>query len=337
MVEGAMFAVSQTLTKHVDEVWVIKFKYDGSALASGSKDKAAIIWKKRLKELHPSKQSYNWTPELILDHPGAVSCLSWSLDSSILLTSSASHPGSHHIDRVQSGKLLRTHNEHHETVTGLEFITRDNVFVSAALDRRIIIWDSDGNVRVVLDPLNLRIIGIAVSTQFSLIITLGLGTGPESKEVQGKAGFNTLMRINIDTKQTSLLSELEGDLVSAEMSKDSKYVLVNRGKNDILLLDLKTGQTVNTYRGLTQTRHVIRSCFGGLHDSFVISGSEDGKVYVWDRVTAELRQVLLRHGEGTVNSVVWNPASTEMFASCSDDGSGKVWEMSIARSVSVGS
>ena len=112
---------------------------------------------------------------------------------------------------------------------------------------------------------------------------------------------------------------------------------------------------MNTYRGLTQTRHVIRSCFGGLHDSFVISGSEggrkskpscqfsqiflfsDGKVYVWDRVTAELRQVLLGHGEGTVNSVVWNPASAKMFASCSDDGSVKVWEMTDAKSDSVGS
>jgi WD40 repeat protein len=71
--------------------------------------------------------------------------------------------------------------------------------------------------------------------------------------------------------------------------------------------------------GQKQGQFIIRSCFGGLDRNFILSGSEDGKIYVWHMETGALIEVLSGHGEGTVNAVAWNSNHPPLFASAGDD------------------
>jgi len=121
-------------------------------------------------------------------------------------------------------------------------------------------------------------------------------------------------------------THLEGELTSMQITQDSQYALINHSPNEIYLWDIHTGRIARKYSGQSQGRHVIRSCFGGIDNNFVVSGSEDGNVYIWHRDTGVLLEVLTGHGEGSVNAVAWNPTYERMFASCSDDHSIRIWE-----------
>ena len=69
-----------------------------------------------------------------------------------------------------------------------------------------------------------------------------------------------------------------------------------------------------------------------------MSGSEDGKIYIWDRIRGNLVSVLSGHSTVMSNStkpmgkncnvVASNPADKEMFASGGDDGKIKIWKIS---------
>jgi WD40 repeat protein len=106
------------------------------------------------------------------------------------------------------------------------------------------------------------------------------------------------------------------------LSKDGKYALVNLQTQEIHLWDLQKQVVAHKYVGFKQGSFIIRSTFGGVDglETFVLSGSEDNRVYVWSREHGSLLEVLEGHQQ-SVNSVAWCPSSspTSTFASASDD------------------
>lgn len=92
---------------------------------------------------------------------------------------------------------------------------------------------------------------------------------------------------------------------------------------------------------------VIRSCFGGADETWIVTGDEgeimeppiwtvfyrllirfvvDRSIRVWHRDTGDELEVLEGHKAGGTNAVSWNPQDDSVFASCSDDGTVRIWE-----------
>ena len=78
-----------------------------------------------------------------------------------------------------------------------------------------------------------------------------------------------------------------------------------------------------SYSGHKQGRLVLRPCFGGADECFVICGSEDSQVYIWHRHSAALLLVLPGHA-GAVNAVAASPTRC-LVASASDDHTLRLW------------
>ncbi|KAF5381032.1 hypothetical protein D9615_004152 [Tricholomella constricta] len=320
------------LEVHTDEVWNMEWSHDGCHLASASKDKTAIIWR---LSYDAEGSSQEWAPHLVLkDHPYPVGCLAWSMDDSTLLTSAENFIK---VWNTKTGLCIRSLEQHTETVTALAWLPDGSGFISGGLDRDIMHWDADGNLREKWAATGIRITDLAVTPDFARLVTVGihqlpvnLDTGRDAQSgdaaaagaAASRASENRMIVYDLATKQIESTIRLEGELTSVKVSLDSKFALINHAPDEIHLWDLDAGRLSRKYTGQRQGRHVIRSCFGGYDGNFVVNGN----VYIWHRDTGTLLEILSGHGEGSVNSVAWNPRNFRMFASCSDDHTIRIWE-----------
>jgi len=343
--------ITTTVLKvHKDEVWNIKWSHDGAYLASASKDKSAIIWRTGSPvDSGSSSPQDQWVIHHILPgHPYSVVCLAWSIDDTILLTSSE-----HFIKlwNTETGICIRTLEEHRETVTDMSWLPDGSGFISGSLDRKIIIWDLDG-MRDAWDPTAIRITDLGLTPDSKHLVVVGMeclsNTAPSMDTIQSSGVQATLLApptvnaapvtrlivFDFATKQIESSARLEGEFTSMQITQDSQHVLINHSPNEVYLWDIHTGEIARKYSGQTQTRYVIRSCFGGIDGKLVVSGSEDGNVYIWHRDTGVLLEVLRGH-DGVVNAVAWNPTNEHMFASCSDDHSIRIWEPAPSDTVAI--
>ncbi|EPQ57967.1 WD40 repeat-like protein [Gloeophyllum trabeum ATCC 11539] len=338
-------ATTAILDGHVDEVWAVEWSHCGTRLATAGSDRCALIWR-----IGPEKDvsARTYTVDFVLrEHQYAVGYLAWSLDDSILLTASDDCV---RMWNTTSGICIRVLKEHSDTVTSLAWLPDGTGFISGGLDRKIILWDVDGNRRDSWGTTSIRVTDLAVTPDFTRVVAVGMhylaptglasSTGASRSESStpptGGGGArpnpptrdseNRMIIYDLASKQTEASIRLDGETTSVKISPDSQYALINQAPDEIHLWDLSTCRIARKFTGQRQGRHVIRSCFGGVDSNFIVSGSEDGNVYIWHRDSGVLLEVLSGHGAGSVNSVSWNPKNERMFASCSDDHTIRIWE-----------
>ncbi|KAL8700043.1 MAG: hypothetical protein Q9201_005666 [Fulgogasparrea decipioides] len=109
----------------------------------------------------------------------------------------------------------------------------------------------------------------------------------------------------------------------SHQTSDGNAVLVSTLDSTIRLMDKSNGQMLQSYRGHINTDFRIRSCLG-LGDAVVISGSEDGKLRIWDSLEGKVLETLAAH-DGKVASAVTCNSSRKEFASTGADGNVIIW------------
>ncbi|KAI9101155.1 WD40-repeat-containing domain protein [Phlyctochytrium arcticum] len=280
--------------EHADEVWFLSFSHDGNYLASASKDMTAAIW---------SVVDWRLT-QVMAGHTNAISFLSWSPDDSKLLT--ASNDNTLKVWNTRTGTCINTFSRHTDTVTACAWLPSGEQFISGSVDKHIYIWSLDG--AIIHKWSNVRATDLAVARDGSVLL----------------ANSEKKIRIYNLQDKTEMGSLPESDsITSINIAADCRHVLVNLSTQEVHLWDLQERRLVRKYIGQKQGRFVIRSCFGGLHQNFILSGSEDSLVYVWHRERGVLIESLPGHS-GCVNCISWNP-KRNMFASASDDHTIRVW------------
>ncbi|KAL2649332.1 hypothetical protein R1flu_017460 [Riccia fluitans] len=298
----------QVLSEHEDEVWFLQFSHDGKYLASASKDLTAIVWEVVRDDCVRVKHT-------LRGHSKPVSFVAWSPDDTMLLTC-----GNEEMVKlwdVQTGECKHTFDKQNSMFSSCAWFPDGKRFVSGGNDKCIHIWDLEGKEIDVWKGSRMpRISDIAITRDGTHLVSI--------------CGDKDIRIYNMELKSERVIEE-EKPITSLSVSKDGRYLLVNLVSQEIHLWDIgedeKTSKPTRKYKGHRQGRYVIRSCFGGSDQAFILSGSEDSQVYLWHRGNSELLEILPGHA-GTVNCVSWNPVNPHMFASASDDHTIRIWGLS---------
>ena len=174
--------------------------------------------------------------------------------------------------------------------------------------------------------------------------TISVGSPPEELSKQTVDPKNFLIpriaRLDVGKNMTCIslpLNNTHQGFHRQQISESQHLVLVSLQDNELQMWDYKENILIQKYFGQKQQHFIIRSCFA-YGNKLVMSGSEDGKIYIWDRIRGNLVSVLSGHSTVMSNStkpmgkncnvVASNPADKEMFASGGDDGKIKIWKIS---------
>lgn len=320
----------QTLTElrnHTDEVWHLDFSHDGTMLATAGKDGLVCVYDTRTWRIQHEIREHDRNASGA-DNSKGVCYVAFSPDDQYLI--SCSQNNEFVVVNVREGRRV-AHADHFDyPVTTAAWLPDSQTFVvgtqgsrrplglyslrsassssssSIMRNNEIHSWRDPPWDNSLKDNLNsFRITDCAVS--------------PDGTRMVATTIDNKIMMYDLHTRFKIAEWPMEDKLTSINFGVDGLQMLVNMNEGRVIALSTVTGDVVGRYDGAKQAEFVIRSCFGGAGENFVISGSEDSRVYIWRRQTGAQVAVLEAHSPGTVNAVAWHPTEANVFASAGDD------------------
>ncbi|KAF4628889.1 hypothetical protein G7Y89_g9261 [Cudoniella acicularis] len=289
------------LDKHTGEVWKVQFSHDGSRLASCGEDGTVIIYQVGSFEVL----------QTLADHEAGVGSLAWSPDDSMIVTCSRDRRA--RLWNSETGEIKRILNRFGEPVSSCVWAPDGQTFVTGCLDKERNLCQYNLNGELIYDwGRSHRIEDLAVS--------------PNGHRLVAMSCDNHLHVYNFVTRELEYELDLKVQLSSVSISQNSRFLLVNTKDGQTRMLDLDTRESVRNFQSNDKGgTNVIRAGFGGANESFVITGSEAGLVYIWHKENGQLIETLEAHEKGCCNSVSWNPVNPCMFASAGDDHKVRIW------------
>lgn len=85
-------------------------------------------------------------------------------------------------------------------------------------------------------------------------------------------------------------------IMSFTVDSSDRYALLNLATQGLHMWDLKDKTLVMKYRGITQGYYTIHSCFGGVDEKFIASGSEGKQSF---SCVLNFQNVIFEHSEYT--------------------------------------
>lgn len=292
-------SVVATLVQHDDEVWYLQFSHSGRQLATCSKDGRCIIWDVASHEaLHT-----------LSGHITEVEYCDWSPDDARLLTCGARLDKTIIVWCTATGEQLRRLVHHEHSVTCLAWLPSGDHFLSASVDQKLVLWSSETYTPVhTWTPL--RISSMATTVTGRLVAV---------------CHEHKIHVIDLATREELFCQAEISSVTSVCVSRDGKEALVGLLNGELHLWNIDKGLIpVRKFSGHTNGRYILRACFGGVGEDFVVCGSEDGRIHIWHRATGKLLDSIGAH-VGSVNAVAWSPLDHTLMASAGDDAEVRLW------------
>ncbi|KAH8731743.1 WD repeat-containing protein 26 [Phaeosphaeriaceae sp. PMI808] len=293
------------LQNHKDEVWFVQYSNDGTMLATASKDTTIFIYETK---------SYKVLYHLDDHQASGVTHMAWSPDDTKIITCCSQPENSARIWDVKTGVCMQYISDFTYPCTTAAWAPSGKHVVIGSQDEKYGcgIWDLEGRQihNFCEDGSKIRANDLAISPDGQRLV------------IVSESSIVVCDLTSYEKRGEWHLSDVK--LTSVTVSQDSRHILISMNPDKIKLMEIDTGEVIQTFEAHQQKQFIIRSAFGGADENFVVSGSEDSRIYIW-RSNGLLIEALDGH-VGCVNSVAWHPKDPTVFASAGDDHRVRIWK-----------
>uniref|UniRef100_A0A7S1N1X4 Guanine nucleotide-binding protein subunit beta-like protein n=1 Tax=Eutreptiella gymnastica TaxID=73025 RepID=A0A7S1N1X4_9EUGL len=282
-------------------------------------------------------------------HEGGCNSVKWNSDGSYCMSGG--------VDKLcklwnpNNGRLIKVYKGHSYPVSDICVSSDNNFFASAGLEKAIFVWDVTKDVpsrklRGHTEQINCVTFGAedSILASGSYDGTLKLWDMKAARTVTPIMTLSSFQDsvtcIHISGNQIAtgcvdgyvrtfdvrmgkvLLDCILKPIVNVRVSSDRNCLVVQTLDSTIRLLDRKSGELLNEYKGHANEKYRVGSCLS-CHDEWLVTGSEDAGIYIYDVVTAQVAAKLEGH-RGCVTSVQYHP-KVASFLSTATDGTIRLW------------
>ncbi len=269
------------LRNHSDEVWYVEFSHDGSMLATAGKDGLVCVYDTAHWTLRHEFREHerNTTPA----GDRGVVYVAFSPDDQYLI--SCAQNNEFVVVNVRDGRRVATADHFDYPVSTAAWLPDSQSFVVGTQGSRRPLGlyslrsnsstSSSGVVRnneiysfrePPWDPVgrdhsgSFRISDCAISKDGTRLAATTLD--------------NKLMLFDLRSRAKLAEWPMQEKLTSICFSSDGRELLLNMNEGRVFIVNAVTGEVVRWFEGVQQRQFVVRSCFGGAGEAFVVSGSE---------------------------------------------------------------
>ncbi|KAF8664544.1 hypothetical protein HU200_054726 [Digitaria exilis] len=294
-------------TPHSRAVSCVRFSPCGRLLATASLDGTVAL-------LSPTSLA---VIAVLRGHTDGISDLSWATESFYLCSASddrtlrvwaaAADPG--------ADRCVRTLKGHTNFVFSANFNPQtSSQIASGGFDCTVRIWDvKSGRCTRAINAHSEPVTSVHFIRDGSIIVS---GSHDGSCKIwDAKTG--ACLKTVIDDKKAGVSFSM--------FSPNGKFILVATLDHSLKLCNFANGKFLKVYGGHVNEQYCIQSAFSVTNGKYIVSGSEDNCVYIWDLQGRNILQKLEGHTD-TVISVSCHPSENKIASGGLDnDRTVRLW------------
>jgi len=279
-------------------VRAVRFSVDGNYCITAGQDKSLKLWNPNRGSLLKTYSGHGYE---VLDAMGScdnsqlVSC---GLDKLVMLWD------------VSSGNVSRKWRGHAGAVNCVKLNEESTVAISGSVDTTVKVWDCRSKSQEpvqTMEECGDNVTSLDVSDHEILV-----GSGDSHVR-------------RYDMRNGQLVTDFMGATVaSVRFTRDGQCLLVGCVASTVKLMDKATGEMLQEYSGHINTNNYRLDITMDHTDKYVLSGSENGQVYIWDLVEGGCIAKLDHGGGQTVHSLAAHPAKCQLLTA--SRGHVYVWQ-----------
>ncbi|KAK8810028.1 hypothetical protein WA538_003580, partial [Blastocystis sp. DL] len=210
---------------------------------------------------------------------------------------------------VTNAKVLRRFYGHSQRINTVCYNPEGSVIASGSYDTTVKLWDTKSHSSQCIQTLS----DAADSITSICMDDTSIVTGSVDGTVR-----------SYDIRMGKLYEERTGvPICSVSLSKDNQCIVASTTSSSVLCFERASGLLLNEYRGHICEEYKIESILNNT-DEYIITGSENGKVYFYDLISTKVHHTLEYHDK-PISSIRQHPENRTLLVA-SFDGIVSVWD-----------